>query len=55
MGRVISSNHCLPIFAADDAEAEVVMDGCLIYVNSTNETFTSVGVWCREEGVWVKM
>lgn len=40
---------------ATEASAITAADGMLIYVNSTNGTFTAVGFWGRESGVWVKM
>ena len=30
-------------------------DGLMIYVTTTNATFTSVGFWGRENGAWVKL
>lgn len=30
-------------------------DGLIIYVNSTDATFTSVGIWARIAGVWTKL
>ncbi|MHA2403982.1 MAG: hypothetical protein ACXADH_13385 [Candidatus Kariarchaeaceae archaeon] len=30
-------------------------DGLVIYVTSTDATFTSVGFWGIEAGVWVKL
>lgn len=39
---------------ATQASAVTAEDGQILYVNSTNGTFTSVGFWGRENGVWVK-
>ena len=40
---------------ATQASALTAEDGGLIYVSDTNGTFTSVGFWGRENGVWVKL
>lgn len=40
---------------ATEASAITGADGMLIYVNSTNGTFTSVGFWGRENSAWVKL
>jgi hypothetical protein len=40
---------------ATAASAITAADGMIVYVNSTDATFTSVGFWARENGVWVKM
>jgi len=40
---------------ATQASAVTAEDGQILYVNSTNGTFTSVGFWGRENGVWVKL
>lgn len=42
-------------FTATQASAISPQNGMLIYVTSTNATFTSVGHWARENGVWVKL
>jgi hypothetical protein len=39
---------------ATAASALTASDGMIIYVSSTNGTFTSIGYWARENGVWVK-
>lgn len=39
---------------ATQASAVTAEDGQILYVNSTDGTFTSVGFWGRENGVWVK-
>ena len=38
-----------------EASAITPSDGMVIYVSDTNGTFTSVGIWARENGVWVKL
>jgi len=43
-----------PITAAK-ASGITAADGQMIYVNSTDATFTSVGFWGRENGVWIKL
>jgi hypothetical protein len=40
---------------ATEASAITAADGMILYSNSTNGTFTSIGFWMRENGVWVKM
>lgn len=45
---------CSPISAAT-ASAITAEDGMMVYVNTTNGTFTSVGFWGRENGSWVKL
>lgn len=40
---------------AAQASAITAADGMLLYVTDTDATFTSVGVWSREAGVWVKL
>ena len=40
---------------ATQASAISATDGMIIYVSSTNGTFTSIGFWGRENGVWVKL
>jgi hypothetical protein len=40
---------------ATAASAITPSDGMIVYVNSTNATFTSVGFWARENGTWIKL
>lgn len=42
-------------YTASAASALTASDGLLIYVTSTDATFTSVGFWGYENGAWVKM
>ncbi len=42
-------------FTATQASALAPSDADIIYVNSTNGTFTSVGFWGYENGSWVKL
>ena len=49
-GAFILGSH-----TATEASALSGIDGMLIYVSSTNGTFTSVGVWAYENGSWVKL
>jgi hypothetical protein len=37
------------------ASALTAADGQIVYVSDTDATFTSIGFWARENGVWVKM
>jgi hypothetical protein len=41
--------------SATTASALSVVNGDIVYVNTTDATFTSVGFWGRENGVWVKL
>ena len=41
--------------SATDASALPLVDGYMVYVNTTNVTFTSVGFWGVENGAWVKL
>ncbi len=43
-----------PISAAT-ASALTPTNGDLVHVNTTNGTFTALGLWGRENGIWVKM
>lgn len=43
-----------PMTAAQ-ASALTAEDGQLLYVSTTDATFTSVGIWARENGSWVKL
>jgi len=45
-----------PRMTATEASAiSTPADGLIVYVNSTNGTFTSVGLWCRVAGAWTKL
>lgn len=50
-------NDVLSLNPISAATASVLSpsDGWIIYVNSTDGTFTSVGIWARENGSWVKL
>jgi hypothetical protein len=37
------------------ASAITAANGMIVYVSDTDATFTSIGFWARENGVWVKM
>lgn len=41
--------------SAVSASGITAEDGMIIYVNTTDATFTSVGIWARENGAWVKL
>ena len=41
--------------SATTASGLTAVNGDIIYVNTTNGTFTSIGFWGRENGVWVKL
>jgi len=55
----ISTTTQIPLkivpMTANDAAAATAEDGMIVYVNNTNATFTSIGFWGRENGVWVKL
>lgn len=53
--NVVSGTFMLPRYTATDASALTVTDATLIYVTTTNGTFTSVGFWGVQAGVWVKL
>lgn len=42
-------------YTAIEASALTPVDADLIYVTSTDATFTSVGVWAYENGTWIKL
>lgn len=44
-----------PRMTAEQASAITAADGLILYVIDTDATFTSVGLWCYEAGVWVKL
>ena len=41
-------------YTAVEAGALPLNNGVMIYVTTTDVTFTSKGIWAVEEGVWVK-
>lgn len=45
----------LPRMTATQGSAITGVDGLMIYVTSTNGTFTSVGFWGYENGAWIKL
>jgi len=45
---------CVPM-SASDASGLTASNGYIVYVNSTNVTFTSVGFWGYQNGAWVKL
>lgn len=45
----------LPRMTATEASAVTGVDGLILYVTSTNGTFTSVGFWGYENSTWVKL
>jgi hypothetical protein len=45
----------LPRMTATEASAVTGVNGLVLYVTSTNGTFTSVGFWGYENGSWVKL
>ena len=45
----------LPRMTAAQASAITAVDGLVLYVTSTDATFTSVGFWGYENGAWVKL
>ncbi len=40
---------------ATEASAITPVDGLMFYVTNTNGTFTAIGFWGRENGVWIKL
>jgi hypothetical protein len=40
--------------SATAASAITASDGMIVYVNTTDATFTAVGFWKRENGTWIK-
>jgi len=44
-----------PRMTAGQGSAIAPVDGLIIYVTSTNGTFTSVGIWAYENGAWTKL
>jgi len=49
-----AGNNTPKLTATEASALSSPTDGKLIYVSSTNGTFTSVGFWGREGGAWVK-
>ncbi len=45
----------LPSNTATQASAITPVNGMIIYVTTTDATFTSVGFWGRENGTWIKL
>lgn len=45
----------LRAITASAASAITAANGMLVYVSDTDATFTSVGIWARENGAWVKL
>ncbi|MEM1216017.1 MAG: hypothetical protein AAGJ82_10050, partial [Bacteroidota bacterium] len=45
----------LPRMTATQASALTASNGMMIYVTSTDATFTAKGFWGFEEGFWVKL
>lgn len=41
--------------ATQASEIASPQNGKIIYLTSTNVTFTSVGIWARENGTWIKL
>lgn len=53
--NVANGTFIVPRYAAGPASLLALIDGTLIYLTSTNGTFTSVGFWGVENGAWVKL
>lgn len=53
--NVVTGTFKAPRFTATEASALTLDDGILIYVTSTNGTFTSVGFWGVVSGAWSKL
>lgn len=54
-GLEVTQLFKLGSFTAVQASAISAVDGLVIYVTTTDPTFTSVGVWAYENGAWVKL
>lgn len=54
-GNSVTINWQPEQYTATEASALTPSDGDLIYVTSTDATFTSVGFWGYENGSWVKL
>ncbi len=53
--NVANGTFIAPRFAAGAALLFALIDGTIIYVTTTNVTFTSIGFWGVENGAWVKL
>lgn len=53
--NVVSGTFVAPRFTATNASLLATTNGTIIYVTTTNVTFTQKGFWGVEEGVWVKL
>jgi hypothetical protein len=53
--NVANGTFIAPRFAAGAASLFALINGTIIYVTTTNVTFTSVGFWGVENGAWVKL
>ena len=53
--NVANGTFIAPRFAAGAAILFALIDGTIIYVTTTNATFTSIGFWGVENGAWVKL
>jgi len=55
--ELVSTTQALLIMRMNATQASAITpaDGMLLYVTNTNGTFTSVGFWGRENGVWIKL
>lgn len=54
-GNSVTINWRPEQYTATEASALTPSDGDLIYVTSTDATFTSIGFWGYENGSWVKL
>lgn len=53
--NVANGTFIAPRFLAGAASLFALIDGTIIYVTTTNVTFTSIGFWGVENGAWVKL
>ena len=51
----INGKTRLQPMSAADAAVLTALDGDMVYVNTTDATFTAVGFWGYENGAWVKL
>jgi hypothetical protein len=53
--NIVTGTLVVAKYTATNATALGLVNGTIIYVTSTNVTFTQKGFWGVEEGVWVKL
>jgi hypothetical protein len=53
--NIVEGTFMMPRYLAANADLLSLINGTMIYVIDTNATFTSLGVWAVENGVWIKL